>query len=113
MKNIMNSLIIIFFVILCITSCTTDPKIFNPPRNLHFSSNNTLSWQPPLAGSSQELKGYIVYHEIEGMQYRRWVLVATIEEGYSYNLPTNERGKYRVTALYESGESRPSNTVRL
>lgn len=93
------------------------PTILNPPRNLTaeiINGNNVLlTWQPPIGSKTQgndidKTKALLGYN-----MYRNDEIIATNVSDTSFldGLPAWGSNAYFVTALYDQGESGPSNTV--
>ncbi|MCL2065500.1 MAG: leucine-rich repeat protein [Candidatus Cloacimonetes bacterium] len=91
-------------------SFTTEDTVFNPPRNLTANEGNSavnLSWDAPLAGSSGTLTGYRVFRD-------NVFINQTTNLSYTdNNVSLGNTYEYYVTALYNNGESIPSNVVTI
>lgn len=84
---------------------TPAPDVYYPPRDLVANSGNqqvNLSWQAPIAGTPTTYKVYrnsTYLNATTNLAY----LDSNVTNGTSYS--------YYVTALYDTNESDPSNTV--
>ena len=92
------------------------PGAFNPPRNLSASvSENTvtLNWNPPEAGSGT-LQSYNIYRSTSPNAKNTGTRVGQVNAGTTQFIES-ELGQgifyYQVTAVYDLGESNPSNEV--
>jgi len=83
--------------------------VLNPPRNLAATPYNLyveLNWEPPIE-QGLDILGYNVYRD--SLMLNEIVIIDStyFDENVDYDVSY----EYYITALYEAGESDPSNTV--
>ncbi|MBC8487820.1 MAG: C10 family peptidase [Bacteroidetes bacterium] len=84
----------------------------NPPTNLQaeiINSDVYLTWDEP---QNKDLIGYNVYHSLNGGGFNLLDLY-TAPLPFIHEDPGSGLHQYFVTALYDEGESEPSNTVEV
>lgn len=81
-------------------SAAAAPEDYNAPRNATLNTDRLLQWENPSLSTAQ-LQGYKVYaNDVEETSLSKSALSYTI---------ANPTATYTVTAVYTSGESKPSN----
>jgi len=82
-----------------------------PPLNfaLNMAVNNIqLTWDPP---TGKELTGYNIYYSLNGGSFE--LLENTTETSYVIESPGAGLHAYYLTAVYDEGESDPTNTLEV
>ena len=82
-----------------------------PPANLQYeivAGDISLSWESP---AGKDLLGYNIYLSIDYAPFE--LLVFTSDTIYIIEEPVSGIHRYYITALYDEGESEPSNTVEI
>jgi len=80
-----------------------------PPENLAYSfsgSDVELTWDAP---ASKGFTGYNLYYSLDGGTYE--MIENTMETSYTVNAPGVGLHSYRVTAVYDEGESQPTDPI--
>ncbi|MCL4305154.1 S8 family serine peptidase [bacterium] len=100
-----------FFATLVTNQTTTlnaDVWRLDPPTGFSYSQAEDslfLSWQPPVSvGGLDEHQGYVIYFDTN-------VLDTTAALSYTTRIPGVDFHMYWVTALYDGGESLPTDTI--
>ncbi len=82
-----------------------------PPMNfaLNMAVNDIqLTWDPP---TGKDLTGYNVYYSLNGGDFD--ILESTTETSYIIASPGDGLHSYYITAVYDDGESDPTNTLEI
>lgn len=86
-------------------------ELILPPANLNFNmsgSNIVLEWDAP---NLKELTGYNIYHSLEQGSFE--IIANVSETTFTHESPEYGPHQYYVTAVYNFGESDPTNTVEV
>jgi len=83
------------------------PPQLLPPLNFTLNvafENIQLIWDPP---TGKDLLGYNIYYAFNGGEYN--LLANTTETSYIFESPGNGMHSFYLTAIYDEGESDPTN----